>query len=72
MKKERSTIRKSASLEAARYLSLIVMSSAGNISRSIVNAAVKSPGRISRDVLRSTWDKLVGKEKPATEISEES
>ncbi|MCK4894797.1 MAG: DUF697 domain-containing protein [Calditrichia bacterium] len=71
LKKERGLIRKSASLEAARYLSMIVMSSAGNISRSIVNAAVKSPGRISRDVLRTTWEKLLGKEKPASEISED-
>jgi len=69
--KERSIIRKSASLEAAKYLSIIVMSSAGNISRSIVNAAVKSPGKISRNVIRSTWGKLTGKEKPASELFEE-
>lgn len=71
VRKERSIIRKSASLEAARYLSLIVMNSAGNISRSIVNAAVKSPGKISRDVIRSTWGKLTGREKPTSELSEE-
>jgi hypothetical protein len=71
LKKERSVIRKSASLEAAKYLSLIAMSSAGNISRSIVNAAVKSPGRISRDVLKTTWDKLLRKEKSTPELSEE-
>jgi hypothetical protein len=71
LKKERGVIRKSASLEAAKYLSMIAMSSAGNISRSIMNAAVKSPGRISRDVLRTTWEKLLGKEKSTPEISEE-
>lgn len=71
VRKERSIIRKSASLEAARYLSIIVMNSAGNISRSIVNAAVKSPGKISRDVIRSTWGKLTGREKPTSELSEE-
>jgi hypothetical protein len=67
---ERSKLRKSASMEAARMLSIIVMNSAGNITKSIVNAAVKSPGRISRDVFRSTWDKLVGKSKIVPEISE--
>jgi len=71
IQRERSIIRKSASLEAAKYLSIIVMNSAGNISRSIVNAAVKSPGRISRDVIRSTWGKLTGKEKSTSEFSEE-
>lgn len=65
---ERSKLRKSASIEAARMLSVIVMNSAGNITKSIVNAAVKSPGRISRDVLRSTWDKLIGKNKIIPEI----
>jgi hypothetical protein len=68
LKKEKRLIRKSASVEAARMLSLIVMNSAGNISRIIVNAALKSPGKISRDVLRSTWGKIVGKEKPASEF----
>jgi len=68
---ERSKLRKSASIEAARMLTIIVMNSAGNITKSIVNAAVKSPGRISRDVFRSTWDKLVGKNKIIPEISED-
>lgn len=68
LKKEKRLVRKSASIEAARMLSLIVMNSAGNISRIIVNAALKSPGKISRDVLRSTWGKIVGKEKPASEF----
>ena len=68
LKKERSVIRKSASLEAARLLSLIVMSSAGNITRSIVNAAVKRPGKISRDILSSTWQKLTGKEKTPSDL----
>jgi hypothetical protein len=68
---ERASVRRSASLEAARWLSNIVMTSAGNITKSIVNAAVKSPGKISRDVLRSTWGKIVGKGKVEVETQEE-
>jgi hypothetical protein len=68
---ERSSVRRSASLEAARQLSIIVMNSAGNITKSIVNAALKSPGKISRDVLRSTWEKIVGKGKIEFETPEE-
>jgi hypothetical protein len=68
LKKEKRLIRKSASVEAARMLSLIVMNSAGNISRIIVNAALKSPGKISRDVWRTTWGKIIGKERPASEL----
>ncbi len=71
IKQERQYLRRSASVEAARMLAIIVMNSAGNITKSIINAAVKSPGKISRDVLRSTWDKLMGKGKVAPEISSE-
>jgi len=62
LKKERSVIRRSASLEAAKMLSIIVMNSAGNISKSIINAAIKSPGKFSRDVIKSTWGKISGKQ----------
>jgi len=61
LKRERRLIRRSAGLEAARMVSAIVMSSAGNITKSIVNAAMKSPARLSRSVIRSTWDKLSAK-----------
>ncbi len=64
LRKEKRFIRKSAGIEAARMLSAIVMDSAGNITRSIVNAAIKSPGRISRDLLRSTWGRILGRENP--------
>jgi len=62
-KKERRLIRRSATAEAARMLSVIIMNSAGNISKAIVNAAVRSPGKLSRSVLRSTWGKFSGKSK---------
>ena len=58
---ERRAIRRSAALEAARMLSRIVMDSAGNITKAFVSAAVKSPARISRNVVRSTMDRLSGK-----------
>jgi hypothetical protein len=70
LKKERSVIRRSASLEGAKMLSVIVMNSAGNISKSIVNAAIKSPGKFSRDVIRSTWGKISGKQKTGTNLIE--
>ena len=70
LKKERSVIRRSASLEAAKMLSAIVMSSAGNITRAVVNAAVKSPGKFSRDMVSSTWNKLFGREKGKPEFSD--
>ena len=70
LKKERSMIRRSASLEGAKMLSVIVMNSAGNISKSIVNAAIKSPGKFSRDVIRSTWGKISGKQKTGTNLIE--
>lgn len=70
LKQEKSAIRRSASLEGAKMLSVIVMNSAGNITKSIVNAAVKSPGRFSRDVLRSTWGKISGKAKTSSDLSE--
>jgi hypothetical protein len=68
LKEERGLIRKSATLEAARLLSIIVMNSAGNITRSIVNAAVRRPGKFSRDFVSSTWKKIKGKEKTDTDI----
>lgn len=71
LKKEKSVIRKSASIEAAKMLSIIVMNSAGIISRSIINAALKSPGKISRDMIRSAWGKISKREKPATEFPTE-
>jgi hypothetical protein len=58
VKKERSAIRRSATVEAARLLTKIVMDSAGSISKAFVTAAVKSPGRISREVVRSTFKKI--------------
>jgi len=70
LKKERSVIRRSASLEGAKMLSVIVMNSAGNISKSIVNAALKTPGKFSRDVIRSTWGKISGKQKTSTDLIE--
>ena len=70
MKKERSVIRRSATVEAARLLTRIVMDSAGSISKAFITAAVKSPGRISRDVVRSTLNKI--KKKAETEESEMS
>jgi hypothetical protein len=70
LKKERSVIRRSASLEGAKMLSVIVMNSAGNITKSIVNAAIKSPGKFSRDVIRSTWGKISGKQKTGTNLIE--
>jgi hypothetical protein len=54
-------IRRSASLEAARMLSKIVMSSTANISKAVMTAAVKTPGRYSRDLASSTWSKISGK-----------
>jgi hypothetical protein len=58
VKKERSAIRRSSTIEAARMLTKIVMDSAGNISKAFVTAAVRSPGRISRDVVRTTLKKI--------------
>lgn len=68
VRKERNIIRRTASLQAARLLSVIVMNSAGNITKSIANAAWKGPGKISRTVLRSTWGKIAGKNKPELEF----
>ena len=70
LKKERSVIRRSASLEGAKMLSVIVMNSAGNITKSIVNAALKTPGKFSRDVIRTTWGKISGKQKTSTDFIE--
>jgi hypothetical protein len=70
LKKERSVIRRSASLEGAKMLSVIVMNSAGNITKSIVNAALKTPGKFSRDMIRTTWGKISGKQKTSTDLIE--
>jgi hypothetical protein len=68
LKMERGFIRRSATLEAARMLSVIVMNSAGNITKAIVNAAVRRPGKFSRDFVSTTWQKIKGKEKPESDI----
>ena len=58
VQRERNAVRRSASLEAARLLTKIVMDSAGSISKAFITAAVKSPGRISREMVRSTMKKI--------------
>jgi hypothetical protein len=63
VKMERKKIRALATVEAARLLSLVVVSMAGNVSMAIMNAAVKKPGKLSKDFLKNTWDKLAGKQK---------
>ncbi|MFZ0391124.1 MAG: DUF697 domain-containing protein [Calditrichia bacterium] len=69
VKKDRRMIRRSATLEAARMLSIIVMNSAGNISRAIVSAAMKSPGKFSRHIMQNTWNRFSGKNKTEPGIS---
>lgn len=75
VRRERSAVRRSATLEAARMLTKIVMDSAGNISKAFVTAAIKSPGRISREMVRSTMSKIKKKKedisKDAAETSAE-
>lgn len=63
LKQEKSVIRRSASLEGAKMLSVIVMNSAGSISKTIMNAAIKAPGKISKGVFRSTVGKFTHKGK---------
>ncbi|GAB4373997.1 MAG: hypothetical protein Kow0042_18260 [Calditrichia bacterium] len=69
VQKDRKWIRRSASVEAARLLSVIVMNSAGNISKAILNAALKQPGKLSRNLIRTTWDKLSGKDRSETDFT---
>jgi len=59
--REKGVIRTSATLEAARMLSKIVMTSTANISKAVMAAAVKTPGRYSRDFIASAWGKISGK-----------
>lgn len=68
---ERKIIRKFATLEAAKMLSLIVMSSAGSVSRAILDAAVRRPGKFSRDLIRNAWGKLAGKGRDQPEAEPE-
>lgn len=67
LKQEKSVLRRSASLEGAKMLSVIVMNSAGSITKSIMNAAIKAPGRISKGVIRSTVGKFTGKGKAGSD-----
>jgi len=69
---ERRAVRSSATIEAARLLSLIVVNSAGSISKAIMNAAIKSPGKISRNIIKNTWQKISGKDKVQPEDSPNS
>ncbi|MBN1222563.1 MAG: DUF697 domain-containing protein [Candidatus Aminicenantes bacterium] len=69
-RKEKGFIRRSASLEAARMLSKIVMTSTANISKAFMAATVKTPGRFSRDIITSTWGKISSK-RPKTKPSDE-
>ncbi|MGB2906591.1 MAG: DUF697 domain-containing protein [Candidatus Aminicenantaceae bacterium] len=64
-RKEKGLIRRSATLEAARMLSKIVMTSTANISKAFMTAAVKTPGRYSKDLVSSTWEKISGKKSKA-------
>ncbi len=64
IRENRSFIRKSASMEAARLLSTIVMKSSASISRAMVNATLKRPGR----AIRSTWDKLARRKKDSLDF----
>lgn len=69
VKRERKLVRRSATAQAAKMLSIIVMSSAGSISRSIINAAVKSPAKLSRSVAKSAWGRISGKGKSEPETT---
>ncbi|MBU1187267.1 MAG: YcjF family protein [Acidobacteria bacterium] len=57
----RKSIRSSASLEAAKMLSVIVLNMAGKVSKAILNAALSKPGRASRDFVKTTWNKITNK-----------
>jgi len=70
LKQDKSVIRRSASLEGAKMLSIIVMNSAGSITKTIVNAAIKTPGKISKGVFRSTVGKFTGKGKSESDVPE--
>ncbi len=66
IRQNRKLIRKSASIEAARLLSSIVMKSSGSISRAMVNATLKRPGRM----IKSTWQKISRKKREEDELSD--
>ena len=65
IRKKRGFIRRSASLEAARMLSRIVMASTANISKAVMAATIKTPGRYSKEFVTSTWGKISGKKSKA-------
>ncbi|GAB4341162.1 MAG: hypothetical protein Kow0037_27570 [Calditrichia bacterium] len=67
VREERKSIRRSATVEAARLLSVIVMSSAGNVARAIGKAAVKKPGQASKDLIKN----FMGKFRSKPEVPEE-
>jgi len=62
-RKEKGFMRRSATVEAARMLGKIVMSSTANITRVFMAAAVKTPGKLSRGIFTSGWEKISGKNK---------
>ncbi len=62
-RKEKGLLRRSATVEAARMLGKIVMSSTANITRAFMAAAVKTPGKLSRDIITSSWGKISKKDK---------
>lgn len=57
-RKERGFLRRSAAVEAARMLGKIVMNSAANITKAFMAAAIKTPGKLSRDIITSGWGKI--------------
>ncbi|MGD9344911.1 MAG: DUF697 domain-containing protein [Candidatus Aminicenantes bacterium] len=62
-RKEKGSMRRSATVEAARMLGKIVMNSTASITRAFMAAAVKTPGRVSRDIITSSWEKISKKDK---------
>jgi hypothetical protein len=57
-RKEKGFLRRSAMIEAARMLGKIVMNSTASITRAFMAAAVKTPGKLSRDIITSSWEKI--------------
>jgi hypothetical protein len=66
---ERKKVRTLATVEAARLLSLVVVNMAGTVTKTIMNAAVKKPGKFSRDLIKNTWQKIAKKENISPEES---
>jgi len=62
-RKEKGVMRSSATVEAARMLGKIVMNSTASITRAFMAAAVKTPGKLSRDIITSSWEKISRKDK---------